>query len=346
MPLHRAEGPYRVGEVPIVSPALVADPVRQTTLGRHGRSKYDRARYDLTRSKMNSTPNSTLADPQQIIADLRRPLAERDRALARETATAETLPHLNASPPDLASGSEAISESAHNLCGGSNGLLMPMGVADRTKRSCAAVPLARREVLRLAILAMIAAPSLSHGATVSAVTAPIEQFYAALIAVMKAGKSAPFRQRFDALSPVIERTFDLDAILTGSVGPRWATLPPQLQSALKDAFRRYTIAAYVDNFDNFSGQRFEVHPDTTASGNDQIVRTRIVPASDEAHILDYVMRQAGGTWKVVDVLADGSISRVAVQRSEMRALLAQGGGPALVDRLQTKIAELSGGSLP
>jgi len=42
---------------------------------------------------MSATPDSTLADPEQRIADLQRQLAERtaerDEALAREAATAE-----------------------------------------------------------------------------------------------------------------------------------------------------------------------------------------------------------------------------------------------------------------
>jgi phospholipid transport system substrate-binding protein len=200
----------------------------------------------------------------------------------------------------------------------------------------------RRIVLLVALLSAIAARS-HHSSAASATTAPIEQLYAALQTVMKAGKTAPFRQRYDTLAPVIARTFDLDGILENSVGPRWATLPSEQQSALKDAFRRYTIAIYVTNFDSFSGQRFEVQPSSMAAGEDQIVQTRIIPASGEAHRLDYVMRQAGGTWKIADVLADGSISRVAVQRSEMRTPIANGGGPALLDRLQKKTAEMSGG---
>src|SRR5207253_6156092 len=67
----------------------------------------------------------------------------------------------------------------------------------------------------------------------------------------------------------------------------WAGLPPQQQEALKDEFRRYTIATYVSNFDGFSGQRFEIQPGSTAAGADQIVQTRIVPASGDAHRLDY-----------------------------------------------------------
>jgi phospholipid transport system substrate-binding protein len=221
-----------------------------------------------------------------------------------------------------------------------------MGVADIKERHNSTAPLARRVLSSLAVVLIIAVLSLPRGATASGVSAPVEQLHVALLQVMKAGNLTPFRQRYDALAPVIDRTFDLEDILKIAVGPRWAGLPPEQQAALKEAFRRYTVATYISNFDNFTGQRFEIQPGMLAAGADQIVQTRIVPASGEAHRLDYVLRQAGGAWKVVDVLADGSISRVAAQRSEIRAVLATGGGLALLDRLQKKTAEMSGGQLP
>jgi phospholipid transport system substrate-binding protein len=208
-----------------------------------------------------------------------------------------------------------------------------------------APPFPRRHLLCLVLVGVAAGPELASGATAGPATAPIERFYVALLTVMKAGKTTPFQQRYDSLAAVIDQTFDLEQILGNSIGPRWAALPSDQQSALKEAFRRYTIAVYVANFDSFSGQRFEVQPASTAVGEEQIVQTRIVPASGESHRLDYVMRPVGGTWKVVDVLADGSISRVAVQRSEMRSPLANGGVPALLDRLQRKTADMSGGQL-
>ncbi len=181
-----------------------------------------------------------------------------------------------------------------------------------------------------------------------AAVAPIRALCDGLLRIMKAGSTTPFAQRFAMLTPVVDQAFDLPAILQVSVGPSWSNMPPNEQAPLLAAFRRYTIASYVNSFDNFNGQQFDVQPATRSLPNAELlVQTKIVSSSGEAHELDYVMRQEGGGWKVVDVLADGSISRVAVQRSDFRRLVTQGGAQALVDSLNRKTADLSGGaSLP
>jgi phospholipid transport system substrate-binding protein len=203
----------------------------------------------------------------------------------------------------------------------------------------------RRTVVRHVLYLIAASLGAVSPAVGSEMTAPVEQLHAGLIEIMKAGKGAPFRQRYDKIAPVIGRTFDLEVIVRQVVGPRWAALPPDQQAALGDAFRRYTIASYVSNFDDYSGERFEVLPGVAAVGSNRLVNTQIVTASGQAHVLAYVIRQTDVGWRIVDVLADGSISRVAAQRSEIRSILSDGGGIGLVVNLRRKTAELSGGIL-
>jgi len=209
--------------------------------------------------------------------------------------------------------------------------------------------LGRRGLLGLAMAAAVApafAPRAFADAASSDAVAAIQGFNDALVAAMKSGKSTDFNRRFAALAAVIDRTFDLTAVLAVSVGPRWASLPADQQGRLLDAFRRYTVASYVANFDHYNGQTFTVSPEVRTIGAGQaVVRSKIVPVNGDAVDFGYVMRQTPSGWRVVDVLADGSISRVATQRSDFRSLLTSGGGDALLASLQRKAADLSGGAL-
>jgi len=124
-----------------------------------------------------------------------------------------------------------------------------------------------------------------------AVLAPIRLLNEGLLRAMKAGQAASFSDRFNILAPIIDQTFDLTTILKDSVGLEWQSLPPGQQATLLDAFRRYTVASYVNSFDSYDGQRLLVNPETRAVGADQVVRSQIIPRTGQGHTLDYVMRR-------------------------------------------------------
>lgn len=196
---------------------------------------------------------------------------------------------------------------------------------------------------RFVLGTLLVLPAAVRAQSATSPTAPVAALDDALIAAMKSGRAVPFAQRAAALAPVVQRSFDLAAILRASVGPRFGSLPASQQSALLAAFTEYTVATYVANFDSFSGERFTMAAQTRAAGADQVVSTQLVPARGEPTRLDYVMRQGPAGWQIVDVLVDGSISRVAVQRSDFRSLLAGGGANALITSLKAKAGRLASG---
>jgi len=174
---------------------------------------------------------------------------------------------------------------------------------------------------------------------------PVADLYDALETAMHMGRGVPFQQRFDHLAPVIDRVFNLDAILQTSVGLRWASLDDAARRTLFTVFRAFTIASYTASFDNDGGEKFEMLPQTRTSGADLIIETRLIANNGEPIRIDYVMRNGTGGWRIVDVLLDGSISRVAVQRSDFRSLLASGDPNPLIDSLRRKVTDLSHGAI-
>lgn len=204
------------------------------------------------------------------------------------------------------------------------------------------ISLPRRIFLSSALLTAL--PLAAH-AQDQALDQPLTNLYTGLEAAMRAGRSTPFTQRFTTLAPAVDGAFDLTTILKVSVGLRWDSMPAPQQQALYTTFRRFTIATYVANFDKFDGEKFQVYPGARDSGSDKIVKTQIVPQNGDTIRLDYVMRQTTAGWRAVDVLLDGSISRVAVQRSDFRKLLGNGDPNNLINSLKKKISDLSDGAL-
>jgi phospholipid transport system substrate-binding protein len=207
---------------------------------------------------------------------------------------------------------------------------------------------ARRRLLAMAVIPAIWPFRGQAQGTRQAIAAqkPISDLYAVLETVMQMGtRGATFQQRFNQLAPVIDRVFDLDAILRTSVGLRWTSLDDRSQHDLFSVFRTFTIASYTANFDKNGGERFQVLPQIRPSGVDLIVESKLIPSDGDPIRLDYVMHSGPTGEQIVDVLLNGSISKVAVQRSDFRALLASGSATPLIASLKQKVTDLSGGAM-
>ncbi len=201
----------------------------------------------------------------------------------------------------------------------------------------------KRRYIVAMLLTLAASPTLAQSAP--SPTQPIAVLNDGLHKIMLAGKATPFDTRMAGFTPVVLSVFDLPLILQNSVGPgHWTDIPPADRATLLEVFTQFTVASYVANFDSFSGETFALAPDVRHVGRDVVVQTRIVGTAGEMTRLDYVMREVDGGWHVVDILLDGSISRIAVTRSDFRSLLADGGAQKLIASLREKVASLKAGA--
>ena len=69
---------------------------------------------------------------------------------------------------------------------------------------------------------------------------------------------------------------------------------------------------------------------------DLIVHSQLQPANGDPVTFNYLMRNVGGDWKAEDVYLDGTISQLAVRRSEFTAILASEGADGLLTKLKAQ----------
>jgi phospholipid transport system substrate-binding protein len=201
----------------------------------------------------------------------------------------------------------------------------------------------RRRRAVAVIAAMIAGLALPAGAQtppVDPAVASIRAFYEVLLDVMKQADKLGVRGRYDKLAPAIRSVYDLPAMTRLAIGPDWSTIPPEQQTALVDAFSRKTIATYANRFDGYSGQSFLVDPEVETRNTGRIVRSKLIRPPEIPITLNYLMRESGDTWKIVDVYLAGFISEMASQRTEFGAILKKGGPAALIENLHQQIDKL------
>ena len=207
--------------------------------------------------------------------------------------------------------------------------------------------LALSALLALAVPAAgrAAVPPPTTGASFAAPqTAPVQTLDSALLTAMKIGQSGGFAARAKALTPAVDQAFDMTTIVRLIVGPGWASTPPDMQQKLLNAFRSYTVANYAANFDDYSGQTIRVVPPVRSYAGGSLVDTEIEAPDGHEDRISYAVRQVDGNWKIEDVLLDGTISNLAVQRSDFQRTLAMGGPSKLIEQLNAHVAALAKGA--
>jgi phospholipid transport system substrate-binding protein len=160
----------------------------------------------------------------------------------------------------------------------------------------------------------------------------VQSFYDSLVDTMKHGKELGIKGRYEKLKPAVEQAYDIADMTKFVVGPSWSTLSADDQKALEAAWERMTIASYAKNFDDYGGEKFTVDPATTAVGADKRVMSKLV-TGNQTIPFNYRLRQVGGSWKILDVYLNGSISELATRRSDFGATMSSGGAPALIKKI-------------
>ena len=176
--------------------------------------------------------------------------------------------------------------------------------------------------------------------------APVERLYDALLDVMKRADALGFEGRYHALDPVVGASYDVPFMARADPRPAVARISrPSSRRRWVATFARLTVSTYADRFDGYAGERFEVGDVEPATQGTSLVRTTLLRKDGEPVKLDYRMRPAAGVWRIIDVYLSGTVSELALRRSEYAALMRREGFDALLAAVRQKIAAAEAGTV-
>ena len=195
-------------------------------------------------------------------------------------------------------------------------------------------------LLLAAVLTMgVALPAFAEDTPPAEARAPVEALYAALLATMKAGESVSLEARRERLGPTIDAAYDVGFMAAKALGRYGRTLSSEQRAEWTHTFRDLTVNTYATRFAEFSGQEFAVDDVMPSARGTFLVLTRILsPGSEPVEIRYRVRADAEGVFRIIDVFLNGTVSELALRRSEYSSVIKSDGYEALQDGLREKIA--------
>ena len=183
------------------------------------------------------------------------------------------------------------------------------------------------------ILTSLAIPAKAGSAPAKTTVA---NYHAGLLNALKSDDAKTTDGRFKLFTPIMDAAFDFQTMIKTVAGQHWRKADAADQDALRDAFRRVSIATYANRFKDLPADAiFLIEAVKDGPRRMKLVESTLNAGKDPV-ALTYVVRNTDAGWRIIDVLLDGGISELALRASEYARTLETGGTTALQATLTTQ----------
>ena len=132
---------------------------------------------------------------------------------------------------------------------------------------------------------------------------------------------------------VINRTYDAEKMLKMIIGAGWKNQENEKKKELIMVFKKYISKNYLKRFSKINDVSFSNEKKEKISSEFFLVRSNLITKQEKISI-DYLLHLKDNTWKIFDVLLDGSVSEVATKKSEFRIYIKENKIDELIEALK------------
>lgn len=160
-----------------------------------------------------------------------------------------------------------------------------------------------------------------------------------ILRTSQAPQGQKISQRREEILQIVDEYFNFNEMARRALGRPWKDQSPEKQREFVMLFKNLLFNTYVDRVEAYTGSNERVmYDEERIEGEYAMVRTRVSSSKSADVRVEYRLRQAGGEWKVYDVVVEG-ISFIENYRSQFNSILAGQSFDSLLNRLRQKVRE-------
>jgi phospholipid transport system substrate-binding protein len=163
----------------------------------------------------------------------------------------------------------------------------------------------------------------------------VKEKQAELVVMINKSKGPADDKKIEA---AFDNVLDYDKLAQASLREFWNERTPAERSEFQAILTKLVRAAYRKNLKRIGGYDVEYKGATKTEGG-ELVKTVAKKRGDEREepiAIDYVVAEAGGKHKIVDIVTEGS-SLVGNYRNQFKRIIKKDGFAELIKRMKTKL---------
>jgi len=141
-------------------------------------------------------------------------------------------------------------------------------------------------------------------------------------------------ERLDQLRQVVYSRFDFAEMAKRSLGAQWQRRSAEEQREFVKLFTALMENGYMSNLEGYDGEKVIIAGEKQDKEFAE-VDTKVVTKKGEEIAINYKLRQAGGDWKIYDVVIE-NISLVNNYRSQFNRVIARSSFDELMRKMKEK----------
>ena len=132
---------------------------------------------------------------------------------------------------------------------------------------------------------------------------------------------------------LIDQTYDAEKMLKMIIGTDWKKIESKKKKELIKVFKIYISKNYLKRFSKIKEIKFKNEGKEKISSELFLIKSNLF-INQEKISIDYLLSFKNNTWKIFDVLLDGSVSEIATKKSEFYIFIKEKEIDSLIDALK------------